>query len=71
MKRRMKFQKAGKLTESWSLARECKTFLEEITEGWMRRTREETARVREEEKLERLEIPERLPHQRRKQQAER
>ena len=63
---------AGKLTESWSLARECKKFLEENTEGWMRRTREETARVRvREEKLEMLEIPERLPHQRRKQQAER
>ena len=56
MKRRDKLLKAAKLTESWSLARECKKFLEEITEGWMKRTREETARVREEEKLERLEM---------------
>ena len=48
--------KAGKLVESWELTRECKKFLEDNSEGWMRGTREETARIREEEKLERLEM---------------
>ena len=35
---------------------ECRKFLEENSEDWHARTREETARIREEEKLERLEI---------------
>ena len=47
--RREKVLKAGKLAESWK-------FLEENSEDWHARTREETARIREEEKLERLEI---------------
>ena len=28
------FKKAGKLTESWKLLRECKKFIEEYNEGW-------------------------------------
>jgi hypothetical protein len=56
LRRRKLFQKAGKLEQSWSLMRECKDYLEENDERLKKRTREETARLREEEKLERLEM---------------
>ena len=51
-----KIMKAGQLTVSWKLMRECKNFLEKNSDALQERTREETARIREEEKLERLEI---------------
>ena len=56
MKRKELVLKAGNLAESWELARESKNYLEETSGGWMKRTKEETARIREEEKLERLEM---------------
>ena len=34
MRRSLMFKKAGKLTESWKLLRECKKFIEEYNEGW-------------------------------------
>ena len=71
------FKKAGKLTESWKLLRECKKFLEENDKGWKKRTKEDTARIREEEKLHRLgeeekeQVAEGLPVQGGDHQAER
>ena len=38
LKSRKMFLKARKLTESWSLAKECRKFLEDNTKGWMKRT---------------------------------
>ena len=56
MKRKELVLKAGNLVKSWEMARESKKYLEENSEGWMKRTREERERIREGEKLERLEI---------------
>ena len=44
------------MSESCKLARECKRILEENSESRQKRTREEIARIRDEEKLERLEM---------------
>ena len=56
LRRREKAQKAGKLSESWKLLKECQKFLTENSGVWQARTKEETARIREEEKLERFEM---------------
>ena len=48
--------KAGKMDQSWDQGREYRRILEENSVRWMRRTREKTARIREEEKIERLEM---------------
>ena len=65
---REKYQKTKKLSDSWKLAMECTKFLAENSASWEKRSREDTARIREEEKVERLEmirkkadIPEGLP----------
>ena len=39
------------MEDSWNLLRECKIFLEKNAERWRKINREETARIREEEKL--------------------
>ena len=44
MKRREKIKKVGKLTSRWELLRECKKFLEEKSQVWEKRSREETVR---------------------------
>ena len=56
MKRREKIKKAGKLTSQWELLRECKKLLEENSQVWEKRSREETVRIEEEKKARRLEI---------------
>jgi hypothetical protein len=45
-----------KLSESWGLMRECVAFIKENSEGWKRRSAEETKRIKEEEKTRRLEM---------------
>ena len=51
-------EKARKLSEKWALLRECTIFLRENNKKWEKRTREETQKIRKEEKEMRLRIVE-------------
>ena len=49
--RRKKYQKAGKLTKSWKLAREFKIFLQENAEKWNKRGNSQSKSRREAGKI--------------------
>ena len=51
-----KKKKARRLEEGWKLLRECRKIIQENSEGWERRSAEETKRIKERDKQERLEI---------------
>ena len=47
---------AGRLEGSWELLRECRKIIKEKSTDWEKRTKEETERIKEEVKRERLEM---------------
>ena len=45
-----------KLSENWGLIRECITFIKDNSDGWKKRSSEETKRIHDEEKTGKLEM---------------
>ena len=55
-RRREKQSQAEQLSSRWDLMRTCRDYLEKNSSRWEKRTREETERIKAEEKKERLEM---------------
>ena len=56
--RKKSLDKKEKLEQSWALLRECKDYIEKNSLIWEKRTKEETDRIKSEERIERLKIAE-------------